>query len=166
MPIIYTYPTVTPVSEDLLLLSDSSDVKTTKTATIESVLEIGLTTTKVTLSAAEINALDVAPVNLINAPGVGKAIAILDCRARLNWNSVAFNTGEIRLFQTDLAASYSHYLGSAWRAYVTDSYALTRETGFIPGWGENLALKATASAAGGVGNSTIDLWITYKVITL
>jgi hypothetical protein len=41
MPIVYTYPTVTPASDDLLLLSDTSDSrKITKSATIESVIDL------------------------------------------------------------------------------------------------------------------------------
>ena len=44
MPLIYTYPTVSPTLQDLVLLTDTSDnSKTTKTATISSILDIGAT---------------------------------------------------------------------------------------------------------------------------
>ena len=42
MPIIYTYPTVTPTANDLILLTDTSDSqKATKTATIANVIGLG-----------------------------------------------------------------------------------------------------------------------------
>ena len=42
MPIIYTYPTVTPTANDLVLLTDTSDSqKATKSATIASVIGLG-----------------------------------------------------------------------------------------------------------------------------
>lgn len=50
MPIIYTYPTVTPVNDDLVLLSDVSDSSNiTKSATISSILNLGVPTTQPTL---------------------------------------------------------------------------------------------------------------------
>lgn len=37
MPIIFTYPTITPKTADLVLLSDSASGKPTKTATVGSI---------------------------------------------------------------------------------------------------------------------------------
>ena len=166
MPIIYTYPTVTPVLEDLLLLSDVSDVRTTKTAAISSVLGLGLTTTKVTLSAAEVIALNITPITLIGAPGVGKALIVLDFKARLNFNSVPFNKGELRIYQNRVDR-YTHFINQAWRQTASSVTGLSEISGiYDTTWGENFALEVISNLTGGGGDSTIDLYITYKTITL
>ena len=69
MPIIYTYPSVTPVADDLILLSDLSETgKPTRSATIGNVLALGSTSittlTKVTeLKNSDAGSLDIETTN-------------------------------------------------------------------------------------------------------
>ena len=69
MPIIYTYPSVTPTADDLILLSDLSETeKPTRSATIGNVLALGSTSittlTKVTeLKNSDAGSLDIETTN-------------------------------------------------------------------------------------------------------
>ena len=105
MPIIYTYPTITPDSDDLVLLTDTSNSqKATKTATISSLLDLGSTgiiSNKTTVSSAEL--LDMGSGSgfikeLIPAPGVGKAIQIIGAvYTKYNANTTLY-TGAMSFF--------------------------------------------------------------------
>ena len=112
MPIIYTYPTVTPSSDDLVLLTDTSDSqKATKTASVSSLLSIGLAqdinTTKVTLSNVQLQALAATPIELVAAPGAGKALQVLAVYGFLDYTATQFNAVDLRI----RSAGSSSYLG-------------------------------------------------------
>jgi len=70
MPIIYTYPPVTPAVDDLLLLSDASDSrKITKSATIESVIDLVGTNLTTLTRAIDVQRDTVGPLTIRTVGG-------------------------------------------------------------------------------------------------
>tara|TARA_R100001594_G_C4001494_1_gene254875 strand:- start:38 stop:547 length:510 start_codon:yes stop_codon:yes gene_type:complete len=167
MPIIYTYPTVIPASNDLILLTDESDSeKATKTATVSSLLSVGLAqdinTTKVTLSNAQLLDLDATPIELVGAPGAGKALQVLAVYGFLDYTAPQFNAVELRI----RSAGSSSYLGE-FDTPFTNSSVDKRETWKVlsPGsWIDNTKLEIYATGAMGAGGSTLTIYTTYKII--
>ena len=167
MSIIYTYPTVTPSSDDLVLLTDTSDSqKATKTASVSRLLSIGLAqdinTTKVTLSNAQLQALAATPIELVAAPGAGKALQVLAVYGFLDYTAPQFNAVDLRI----RSAGSSSYLGE-FDTPFTNSSVDKRETWNVlsPGsWIDNTKLEVYASGAMGAGGSTLTIYTTYKII--
>jgi len=70
MPIIYTYPSVTPVADDLILLSDLSETgKPTRSATIGNVLALGSTSITTLTKVTEIKNSDAGNLNVETTNG-------------------------------------------------------------------------------------------------
>ena len=166
MPIVYTYPTVTPASNDLLLLSDASDSrKTTKSATISSVLGLGVATSKVVVSSAEVLALHTTPIELIAAPGANKIIQILGVMASIDFNSLAY-------VKKDLWVIYAGAVRSTyeWTNAILNSgidyieYASFNTSIFGPTATINTAVQLSIEAATATGDSPITIYTTYKTL--
>ena len=166
MPIIYTYPTITPTSEDLLLISDtSSSNKITKSATVSSILELGVATSKVTLSAAEVQALHITPIELITAPGTNKLIQVLNIMGYIDYNSIAYNKVNMQAMYTGASTYFSHWQTSFINANADRvEYAQWGAIGSGPLASINTAIQATNSGSAGAGDSPITIYTTYKII--
>ena len=178
MPIIYTYPTVTPNSDDLVLLTDTSDSqKATKTASISSLLDLGSTgivSNKTTVSSAEL--LDMGSGSgfikeLIPTPGPGKAIQIVGpIYTKYNANTTLY-TGAITFFYVSFIDASGANVGNAGTIddnSVKAGWNMTWivESGLKESWYENsyLGLYPNTSFAGGDGS--IDVYVNYRIITL
>ena len=169
MPIIYTYPTVTPSSNDLILLTDTSDSqKATKTASVSSLLSIGLAqdinSAKVTLTYLQLRSLYTTPIDLVAAPGVGKALVILSASAYLNYNTIAGNAVGINIAYssttTDPAWGSANFLDKT----TSGGRMMSSLTSANPQWAANEKIVAIASASAGAPNSSVDIYVTYKII--
>ena len=175
MSIIYTYPTVTPSSDDLILLTDTSDSsKATKTATVASMLSAaaqGILTVKRTLSIVEVRDLHNIPIELIAAPGVGKALQVLHVSAFLDFATTPYpNTVYIAFRYAGMgAAGMNVQLATAFTTAATDSY---RTAGGGAGgvltdnWAINTAFTVYTNGATGAGDSPVNVYITYKIIDI
>ena len=167
MPIIYTYPTVTPENGDLVVLSDvSASGKPTKSATISSILDLSIKTTKVTLSAAQVQALNVTPVQLVAAPGAGKALQILSVMGFLDFNSVAYPTALVSLAIRYNGLSTNPFVFSpTFQTAVADAYMYAgHSAGSVNQWFPNTAIEIIATSAPGAGDSPITIWVTHTTI--
>ncbi len=89
------YPTVTPSSNDLVVITDVSDSNATKTATVGSIssTSAGFTTGSKTLTPTEVLSLNTAgtAVELIPAPGAGKILVVDSFVYKLTFNTTAYN---------------------------------------------------------------------------
>ena len=169
MPIIYTYPTVTPASDDLLLLSDVSDSrKITKSATISSVLGLGIDTKRVVVSSAEILALHTTPIELIPAPGANKVIQLLyPPVAYIDFNSINYIKGPLLLVMFAGASGYIYN----WTQDVLSAGADEAEYASLPRTGAltayvNTAINLSISVAASTGDSPITFYLTYKTLDI
>jgi len=177
MPIIYTYPTVTPNSDDLVLLTDTSDSqKATKTASVSSILNLSgadsIVFLKKTLNAAQIRSLFSSPVELIAAPGVGKAIMPLyPIFLKYNYGTTQFTNAGATVISLFLGTT--HYIATSTVAMIAaaanygwqpDLNTSAKES-FDPTGNTALTLSANVADWTG-GDGTLDIYINYKIITL
>ena len=100
MAIINSYPTITPKSSDLVLISDTSvEGNPTKTASVGSINAIGsapdIITVKKTFTSTEIKTLvgglGATSLKIVDAPGVNKVIAVVSAVCFLNYNTTQYN---------------------------------------------------------------------------
>ena len=254
MPIIYTYPTVTPTANDLILLTDTSDSqKATKTATIANVIGLGtdevydlqktldngtistgsnnavasiahdidvtcsgggkkikfattaettpiqlhtthsdielstngvgeikllsggtgditfngtsaVRTKKVLLSNADVKALYTpagtsTPIELIAAPGAGKAIQVLSVYGFLDYSTAQFNAVHLQVRYETAGIKFLGQFATTFANAATDNRAAWGETNGT--WIENKKVELVASAnIGTAGGGTVTIYIT------
>lgn len=120
---------------------------------------------KVTISSAEILDLNTTPKELIPAPGAGKVIQVLSILSNYTYGTVTYATA------TDLEYLY----GAATTSTYTDATSLASTVNLLayptaepPGEvysNSNLNLHVQ-SANPTAGDGTLDIYITYKIVTL
>lgn len=152
------YPTVTPSSNDLVVITDVSDSNSTKTATVGSIssTSAGFTTGSKTLTPTEVLSLNTAgtAVELLPAPGAGKILVVDSLVFKLQFNTTAYNftngtvgqdnTLVIGLLVRDNAA----IAGQKWQnglSFGAFNYTQTRTSGGVTGGG----ITSTTVAPGG-----------------
>lgn len=119
-------------------------------------------TVKRNLSSAEILSLNGTPITIVSAPGSGKAIMVIGTAARINYNSVAYvAAGVVGLYQ------------GAGVQYIFPTFLAGTATTIVQGaivtptMVENTALTASITVANPItGNSTVDIYVTYQILTL
>ena len=124
---------------------------------------------KVSLDNATVKALYETPYTLIAAPGAGKAIVIIpqSCMVRINYSSAAFDTNTEFLFYT-----YGISKSTPQGAVLKIDYTATKMVQMLTidntdeTYRENAALMLTTDQDITTGSGTIDLYITYRIITL
>lgn len=128
----------------------------------------GYLTVTYSLSAANIIALNSTPLTAISAPGAGYAIEVISATAKMIWGSVAFNNGIIQL-KTDTATAAQMISGSTFLNATTDSDSRFVNVSNTSGLQvvENKALTITSAADSGTsGDSTVKVYIAYRIITI
>lgn len=128
---------------------------------------------KRTLTAAEVKTSFSSPIDLVAAPGAGKAIEYLSCFARLNYNSIAFDAGVMSLRYPSSVNALAVSGDGSWPSGFTANsiyrlgaydYILTSSMGDMI---ENEALRFGFYAADATtGDSTMDVYLTYRIVTL
>lgn len=122
--------------------------------------------TKVSLTADQINNIGTTPVELIASPGIGKAIRILKSDSKFNFNTQAFDNNNILI-----RVSSDSTLGIQ-QALINNLINSTANLFKFNPLGtqgkiiENDSIVASGTNSVAVGDSTIDLYITYEIITL
>lgn len=166
MPIIYTYPTVVPTSDDLVVLSDVSvSGNPTKTATISSLLDLGSTgiiSNKTTISSVELLALVATPKEIIAAPGAGKAIQIVGpVYASVNNGSTPY-AGTSTLLYVGKGGTFNYgILTGAVDKTTWDIQGSNKDS-----WLENKAITVYPNGTVINGDGTLDIYVNYRIITL
>lgn len=124
-------------------------------------------TKKVSLSAAEIRNLGTTPIEAISSPGAGYAIEVFTAVANLTYGSIAFDGGNSFELKNTSATLAQYQSNLNFLAATADAFSmLTRkepnaETQIVEN--EPLLISSTDST---VGDSTIDVYITYRIIEL
>jgi hypothetical protein len=131
-------------------------------------------TVKVSLTSAEILALNTTPKTLVPAPGAGKMIQPIYFMFKLNYNSVAYATNlNLKAYIDDPAtrtdADVNFWLNNTANSVniVPIDAASGVYSGSIVAQITNAALKLKVETGNPTaGNSTMDVYVTYFVVTL
>ena len=165
---IATYTAVEPAAGDLLIGTDSSDTNATKNFTAQSVADLaggGLKNVTVRVGSGDMNNLDTVAVNIIDAPGAGKAIQIVSASIKMDFNATAYSfTAPLQLI-VQAGLPQMTILNTVVNV-STDVFStlIPIASGFIA---ENSAVKLTTSAPSStVGDSDVDLDLLYRIITV
>jgi len=127
-------------------------------------------TTKVTLTSAQIKALNGTPIQLLAAPGSGTVYEILAVTGRINFLTAAYDTHtELDIIDATsgnvLYKDASALLASASTVIATIPPIINSNVGVIKT--TNGAIQAKAATGNpATGSGTLDLYVTYRVITL
>lgn len=129
----------------------------------------GIQSLKFTMTSAQILSSFTSPVVLVAAPGAGYAIQLISVAYRLNFNTTAYTTSGNSVLITSTATSQQavisnvNFLSAATTKFGAGPVAHQTNTSII----ENAALTfAQSSSNPTLGDSTMDLYLTYTIITL
>lgn len=179
MAIIYSYPTITPSSDDLILLTDNSSSKATKTASISDILSLSGATSdiylKKTLNHTQILTLFSSPVEILPALAVDKGYFIQSpIIIQYNFATTRFTsvggtdmffyyrggtTGPASFVKSLITAPASSII-QATPNYSTTPPALPNVGGYA------LDLQAETNDFGGAAEGTLDIHLIYRIIDL
>jgi len=138
-------------------------------------LQIGTTTYydfKVSLSAAEVRSLAGTPIELVPNPGVGFMVRPTDAIAVLTFGTVAFTSLQLYIYSGSVINAINNAQMSTDQFLDTpnDIKMTFSNSGLWNGAEsnivENQALFITANGDSAVGDSTVDIYLSYKIITL
>ena len=129
----------------------------------------GTITKKVSLTSAQILALNGTPIELIPAPGVGKVIDVIDVIGYMNFLTAAYATNtELDIIDSAggiLFKDTGTLLAATASKGVKIATNIASNAGVVLTANGNIQAKV-ASGNPATGAGTLDLFITYKVITL
>jgi hypothetical protein len=125
-----------------------------------------VTTTKVSLTAAQLQNIGTGQEPILPAPGAGKIYNILKATYRYNYNSVAYNNVGIYLVYGDTLATnatntLSNFINATNNRIGFASFFAGNSDGLI-----NTDILIEANGVTGTGNGTLDVYVTYEIITL
>ena len=151
---------------DELLVSDAGTIKRMDIGVLSELFDAEIKTVKVSLSAAQVNTLG-SDFTLISAPGAGKVIdaisiiyrQVITTTLEVGSQNLLFNIGSQR---TDIINSLIE--SSSTIINITNSTLITGAVGAD----ENSAftMKLSSSTNPSSGSATMDIYITYRIITL
>jgi hypothetical protein len=127
-------------------------------------------TTKVSLTSSQILALNTTAISLLVAPGTGKIYEVLSVKGRINFVTAAYATHtELDIIDATtgnvLFKDASALLASTSTVIATIPPIINSNVGVIIT--TNGAISAKAAAGNPItGGGSVDLYITYKIVTL
>ncbi len=148
-------------SDDLLAIVDTGAAVTKSVRADQSLLYV-----KTSLSTGQILELNSTPIQLVAAPGVGKVIVPLMIGLSFTWNSIAYT------INVTLQLQYETGTGLNFDSAIllkTADFINTRVINVIPIEGilQNKKLSIALSTGNpGAGNSALDTYLWYQILTL
>lgn len=135
---------------------------TGRVAVTREYLENRLNTIKLTLTAVDIKALGSTPIDLVLAQGAGTIVKLKEVIAKLNWNTVAFDANNLVVKTVGAVDSLAipNLIGEIADTIQGENNSLTNTLV------ENAAVQITGVDSVATGDSTIDIYATFEIITL
>jgi hypothetical protein len=120
----------------------------------------------ITLTSAQILALNTTPITIVAAPGANKTIVVKSAMARLNYNTTTYTAADLQLIS---AAQPQYYLNDIIDGTFTFITSFTKQNSAVGNvtdlqFTANTALQAKTSANPTTGNSTIDILVEYQIL--
>lgn len=155
----------------IILNTTDNETKTTDLTTLRSTFFCETLCTVVTIATADVLTLNSTPVELIAATGAGTAISVVDAFVNVKWDDgtpVAYATNTDMLIEV-AGGNHEQMRNTSALAVTAQTY-----TKFVPVDGEdkhalleNAAINLTVESGDPTaGNSEIDIFILYRVVTL
>ena len=120
--------------------------------------------TKTTLTASEIKNIGTTPVTVVPAQGVGTIISLVRAIAVLNYVSAPFDNNPLKL-KTNTGGDFwekINFLNKTEYRNEAFTFAGQNQQNYV----ENQPLILTGTDSIATGDSTIDVYVSYQVITL
>lgn len=123
---------------------------------------------QITLTSAQILALNTTPITIVAAPGAGKYISVDEVVGKLTFNSIAYtgaNNVEIR-YTNGAGVKVSGDLASAWldNASTRVDRAITAAASALPA---NAPIVASVPVANpGAGDGTVTFDVLYRTVSV
>ncbi len=159
--------------EDLDNVDNTSDVdkpvSTAQAAAIAVAVAAAITTVKVSLSSAQILAGFTTPVSLVAAKGAGTFINVLSIAKRLTYGSITYitnTTDRVYIGSFSPIITDGDILASASNDFSVTSPTQSLEVTGSADWVNAPLMWKVITGNPASGNSTLDIYITYNVITL
>jgi len=131
----------------------------------QDIVDSGVFTVSVSLTSAEILALDATPITLIPAQGAGTFIKLIGVTMKLNYVTTTYTGGALRIYFSSggsFIITNNTYTNSS-SVIFTPAFSTTQV--FTTG-AENDDLIIDAASAVTVGDGSLDIYLTYSVISL
>lgn len=156
---------------DLLVFQDAAGAAEAKKATVQDVLNLaggsGVQTVKVSLTSADILALNSTPYTLVAAQGAGTMINVLKVWYLYRFVTTAYTGGgllTVTMGPINIAPALANLLSSSTDLIGRPGTGVTTTTSSF-GY-DNTPVLLNCSLAQTLGDSTLDVYVTYDVITL
>ena len=162
--------TATVATSDKVLIQDADDSDNLKTVTAQSIADLTLAeygvfkTAKVSLSAGDIGSMFTTPIEILAAPGTGKAYVVTKIIYNLDYVSAWTNeTVRVEYFKSGIASILA--FGSILNA-SSDYFDIRTATSAVTSdYANNGAIQVTTVSANPTGgSSTLDITIVYTVV--
>jgi hypothetical protein len=126
---------------------------------------IQLKAVKVSLTAAQVKAGFTTPVEAIANPGAGKAIEVVSASEKLNFGTIAFDNATYSFLKAnDVSVNEQASCGNISAGDSRIGRFSIANSGIQVM--ENKAVMITFDSDSTVGDSTVDYYIVYRIITL
>lgn len=132
------------------------------------VIQSDVARVKLTLTSAQIKTLNSVPVKIIDAPGSGKFIEVVSGVVFYTFNTTAFTNGivEIRTSGLSVRQGVSGTIltsTSDSNTFINRAVAASANSSQVQ---ENTNIMVTSPADSEVGDGTITIYLTYRIVTL
>ena len=173
MAIIYSYPSAAPQTGDYVI-GTQYDQELEKNRTVQfqigqmvSLITENYTETTITVTNAQLTALQGQNVQILTAPGAGKVLKILEVSAYLDFDTAAFTFAQPILLQYKNDGSGSAgtiaTIDKAFLQLAADAVYMAQPVSGRAGIDESI-LISTSGAVGAGGNTTLKLKLRYQVL--
>ena len=173
MAIIYSYPSAAPQTGDYVI-GTQYDQELEKNRTVQfqigqmvSLITENYTETTVTLTNAQLTALQGSDVQLLAAPGVNKVYKILEVSVYLNFTTAAFTFAQPLLirYKDDGSGSPGTIttIPTAFAQLAADAVYMPQLVSGRAGINESISLS-TSGAVGAGGNTSMQIKFRYQIL--
>jgi len=125
---------------------------------------LGIQKIKVTLSASQIENIGQGPVQLLPAAGVGTVINIISAGARLNFGTISFDDNTLDIADGSFGTATPGGFLSATSDQIERLVRNLDSGGSL--LAENSAVIASGTSSIATGDGTVDIYLTYEIISL
>jgi len=128
----------------------------------------GIRNKKISLTAAQVKSLPTTSITLIPSAGAGKMTQVISAIAKLNYGTTPFNNASDLQIRTDNNTGDNSFITPTFLDLTADSIVSFQDAhGSSPNYVENNDVKVRKGGSDSTtGDGTVDIYITYRVITL